>query len=143
MKIVDVNILVYVVNRDAVQHDQVREWWESTINSDEVIGIPWIAMLGFLRLITHPRLNPTPMTSEDAVAKAETWMGLPQVRIIQETENHWSVLRELLVATGTAGNLTTDAHLAAIAISQGATLVSCDADFGRYKHLRWENPLHA
>ena len=70
-------------------------------------------------------------------------MGLPQIKIIQETENHWAVLRELVETTGMAGNLTTDAHLAAMAISQGAVLVSCDADFARFKHLRRENPLHA
>ncbi len=46
----------------------------------------------------------------------------------------------LLEATGTAGNLTTDAHLAALAISHGATLASCDAGFGRFRHLRWEDP---
>lgn len=143
MKIVDVNILLYVVNSDAPQHELVRNWWESSINSDEAIGIPWIALLGFLRLATNSRLNPKPLTSDDAVAKVETWIGLPQVKIIQESEKQWAVLKDLLLTTSTAGNLTTDAHLAAMAIAQGATLVSCDADFARYKHLRWENPLHA
>jgi len=143
MKIVDVNILLYVVNRDAFQHEPVLAWWESSINGDEAIGIPWVSLSGFLRLATHPRINPTPLTSDDAIAKIESWMSLPQIKIIQESESHWSVLRELLATSGTAGNLTTDAHLAAMAISQGATLVSCDADFARYKHLRWENPLHA
>ena len=46
----------------------------------------------------------------------------------------------LLDRTGTAGNLTSDAHLAALAISLGATLVSCDADLGRFPALRWVNP---
>ncbi len=35
----------------------------------------------------------------------------------------------------------TDAHLAALAISHGAALISCDNDFMRFKGLRWENPL--
>jgi predicted nucleic acid-binding protein len=46
-----------------------------------------------------------------------------------------------LFAVGTGGSLTTDAHLAALAISHNATLVSCDTDFARFKRLRWENPL--
>jgi predicted nucleic acid-binding protein len=47
----------------------------------------------------------------------------------------------LFSEAGTAGNLATDAHLAALAISHAAILMSCDSDFGRFKGLRWENPL--
>jgi len=42
---------------------------------------------------------------------------------------------------GTGGNLTTDAHLAALAIEHGAELCSCDADFSRFAGLRWLDPL--
>ena len=57
------------------------------------------------------------------------------------TLKEWDVMRSLLEESGTAGNLTTDAHLAALAISHGAILISCDSDFMRFKSLRWENPL--
>jgi predicted nucleic acid-binding protein len=63
------------------------------------------------------------------------------VRIVREKEDHWETFRRLLTDSGTAGNLTTDAHLAALAITHDATLVSADADFGRYPQLRWKNPL--
>jgi predicted nucleic acid-binding protein len=46
-----------------------------------------------------------------------------------------------LSEVGAAGNLTTDAHLATLAISHGAILISCDSDFARFKGLRWENPI--
>ncbi len=69
------------------------------------------------------------------------WLSLPSVSVVREGDDHWRVLRELLIETGTAGNLTSDPHLAAIAISRGATLVSCDSDFGRFRGLRWEIPL--
>ena len=36
------------------------------------------------------------------------------------------------------GNLTTDAHLAALAIEHDATLVSFDRDFERFAGLRFE-----
>lgn len=39
------------------------------------------------------------------------------------------------------GSLVSDAHLAALAIEHGLTLCSTDADFARFPHLRWENPL--
>ena len=61
--------------------------------------------------------------------------------MVRELDNHWEVLRSLLAETGTAGNLTIDAHLAALAICHAAVLVSCDGDFARFRGLRWENPL--
>jgi predicted nucleic acid-binding protein len=45
-------------------------------------------------------------------------------------------LRSLLEPVGTAGNLTSDAHLAALAIEHGAELVSFDRDFNRFERLR-------
>ncbi len=61
--------------------------------------------------------------------------------VVHEREQHWDMLRSLLEEAGMAGNLTTDAHLAALAISHGAILISCGNDFMRFKGLRWENPL--
>ena len=49
--------------------------------------------------------------------------------------------RRALEPLGVAGNLVTDAHLAALAIEHGAILESSDHDFGRFAGLRWEDPL--
>lgn len=141
MKIVDVNVLLYVVNRDAAQHEKTLQWWESAIAAEEAIGIPWLSLLGFIRIATRFRMTPTPLTVKEATAKVATWLALPNIVLLHESEDHWNVLRRLFEELGAAGNLTTDLHFAAMAISQGATLVSCDADFGRIRRLRWENPL--
>jgi predicted nucleic acid-binding protein len=76
-----------------------------------------------------------------ALELVETWLAHPNIRIVAEADNHWEILRTLLTEAGTAGNLSSDAHLAALAISRGAVLVSCDSDFSRFRQLRWENPL--
>jgi uncharacterized protein len=47
----------------------------------------------------------------------------------------------LLKRLGTAANLTTDAHLAALAIDRGLILHTTDADFARFPGLKWRNPL--
>ena len=60
--------------------------------------------------------------------------------MVREKDEHWDVLRSLLDEAGMSANLTTDAHLAALAITHGAVLVSCDTDFARFRGLRWENP---
>jgi hypothetical protein len=63
------------------------------------------------------------------------------VEFLHPTDRHSAVLRELLSPLGTAGNLTSDAHLAALAIEHGAELCSCDTDFARFGGVRWTDPL--
>ncbi len=140
MKLVDLNVLIYAVNRDSPLQEPVRSWWERVLSADEPVGLAWIVLLGFLRLATNARVFARPLTASQAIDQVEEWLVHPNVRLVRETDGHWRILKELLDQAGTAGNLTTDAHLAALAISHGATLASCDAGFGRFRHLRWENP---
>jgi uncharacterized protein len=46
------------------------------------------------------------------------------------------ILGRLLKSTGSAGNLTTDAHLAALAIEHGAVVLTFDRDFARFEGVR-------
>jgi toxin-antitoxin system PIN domain toxin len=140
VKIVDLNVLLYAVNENAVHHRTALRWWHSATNGGEPIGFPWTVLLGFLRLSTNPAVFSRPLEPESAIRKVDSWLSLPVARLVREKDEHWEILRRLLAETGTAGNLTTDAHLAALAISHGAVLVSSDNDFSRFKGLRWENP---
>jgi len=141
VKLVDLNVLLYVVNDDSPRHRAALDWWNAALSADETLGLPWVVLLGFLRISTNSRAFPRPLDADDAIAKLDTWLALENVRVVRERDNHWEVLRSLVSETGTAGNLTTDAHLAALAIAHAAVLVSCDSDFARFKGLRWENPL--
>lgn len=141
MKVVDLNVLLYAVNRDAVHHRAALHWWQRAVDGDEPIGLPWVVLLGFLRIATNPAAFPRAFDVDTAVAMVGEWLSLEATRLVLEKDEHWDVLRSLLLEAGTAGNLTTDAHLAALAITHGALLVSFDADFARFKGLRWENPL--
>lgn len=141
MKIVDLNVVLYAVNSDAQHHQGIRAWWESALSDDETVGLPWVVLLGFLRLATSARIFLRPLAPATAAAKLDAWLAHDNVRVIREKDNHWEQLKALLHHSGTAGNLTTDAHLAALALTHDAVLVSCDNDFARFKGLRWENPL--
>lgn len=141
MKIVDLNVLLYAVNENAVHHRAALRWWEKAINGQEPVGLPWIVLLGFLRLSVNPAVFPHPLDADTALRKVGTWLALESTRLVREKDEHWDILRPLLADSGTAGNLTTDAHLAALAISHGAVLVSFDNDFSRFKGLRWESPI--
>jgi len=47
----------------------------------------------------------------------------------------------LLRTSGTAANLTSDAHVAALAIELGAPIYSTDNDFRRFRGVQHINPL--
>jgi toxin-antitoxin system PIN domain toxin len=141
VKLVDLNVLLYAVNRDSAHHEVIRRWWEDAINGDEPLGLAWVVLLGFLRLATHPVVFPPPLDAGQATDRVDAWLAHPNVKIVRATDEQWRLLKIQLDETGAAGNLTTDAHLASLAIAHGATLVSCDTDFGRFAKLRWENPL--
>jgi hypothetical protein len=141
MLVVDLNLLLYATNRDAADHPSARVWWESTLSADEAVGLPWLVLLGFLRISTHRRILPSPLTWEQAAGVVDGWLEQPVTRVLHPSERHWGILKQLLGPVGAAGNLTSDAHLAALAIEHGATLYSSDRDFGRFPHLKWRNPL--
>jgi len=142
MKLVDLNLLIYAVNRDAPHHDAARRWWESCLSGEEPIALAWVVILGFLRITTNERIMPKPLSSEEAIESVDSWLKQLNMRVLSPTERHWDIFRQIIAPLGSAGNLTTDAHLAALAIEHGATLYSTDIDFSRFQMLQWTNPLN-
>jgi len=141
MLIPDINILIHAYNSDSPSHACARSWWETTLRQSRPVGMPWATTLGFIRIMTHRGILENPMRVPDALGRASKWLEHPRVQILTPGERHAEILFDLLIRLGTAGNLTTDAHLAALAIEYQAELVSTDADFARFPGLRWFNPL--
>jgi toxin-antitoxin system PIN domain toxin len=137
----DVNLLVYAYNRDARQHAAARAWWEGLLTSTESVALPWAVSSGFIRLMTHPTVLLRPLDPSRAVAHVRAWLDRPNVEILDPGPRHLELLGRLLDELGVGGNLTTDAHLAALAIEHQCELHSNDADFGRFSGLRWRDPL--
>jgi len=139
--VADLNLLLYATNADAPQHPPARAWWHACLQGEEAVGLAWTVVLGFLRIATSARVFARPISVEQALEAVQSWLEHPHVQPLEPTDRHWEVLRELLADVGTAGDLTMDAHLAALAIEHGARLHSTDADFGRFRHVRWSNPI--
>lgn len=136
----DVNVLVHAHNSDSGVHEQARQWWDQCLVGTEGVGLAWIVILGFVRITTHPRVLLRPLPVADVLDRVESWLRLPHVHIPQPSNRHFSGLRVNLEAIGTAGNMTTDAHLATLAMQRGYVLYTTDADFMRFEGLRWVNP---
>jgi toxin-antitoxin system PIN domain toxin len=137
----DINLLIHAYNTESRVHVQARAWWEKVLNDTRPVGLAWVAVLGFIRIATHPQILSNPMPVAVACSHARAWLSQPYVGIIDPGARHGEIVFGLLESLGSAGNLTTDAHLAALAIEHQAELHSTDADFSRFSGLRWINPL--
>jgi toxin-antitoxin system PIN domain toxin len=141
MFVVDVNLLIYAVNADAAEHTTVKAWLEKQINSGTPIGMPWVALLGFIRLSINHKVLSQPLTLDQALDQVSDWLSLPNVSTLEPGIDHLSNFAATCQAVKAGPNLITDAHLAAIVQEHRATMASCDTDFGRFPDLAWVNPL--
>ncbi len=139
----DVNVLVHAHNVHSPQHPILKAWWRSVLANSRSIGLPWITMLGFLRITTNRSIFKEPLPVATAVRGMRAWLAFPNVQILSPGDQHAEILFELLEHLGTGGDLTTDAHLAALAIEHRAEIATTDADFARFRGLRWFNPTEA
>ena len=143
MKLTDVNLLLYAVDSSSPRYAAAREWLESQLSGVETFGFPVAVLLAFVRLSTQPRIFSRPLAPAEAFDVVEGWLAQPCATMVSPGDRHLFLVRELLEPLGAAGNLVSDAHLAALAIEHGAELCSADTDFARFRRLRWSNPLAA
>lgn len=141
MIIPDINLLIYAYNEEESSHLAAVDWWKSLLGGSETVGMPWVAISGFIRITTHPRILGSPLHVEVAVKTTRQWLTSNSVQIINPGRKFDDLFFNLLETLGVGGNLTTDAQLAALAIEYQAELHSCDNDFNRFPGLRWRNPL--
>lgn len=129
---VDANVLLYAVDTSSSHHERSLTWLEHALAGAEAVGFSWVVLLAFIRVGTNPSIFPNTMSVNEATGQVQAWLGAPAAVVINPTTRHAELLRGLLAEAGAAGNLTTDAHLAALAIEHGADLVSFDRDFARF-----------
>lgn len=136
----DVNTLLHSVNRSAIEHATALKALRVGFDDPRGVAFAWSALLAVLRLSTMRGIFPRPLSVEQALRVVENWLRHPRAQVVHPGERHAEILGRLLRSVGTAGNLTSDAHLAALAVEHGATVVSFDRDFARFDGVRWILP---
>jgi uncharacterized protein len=139
MILVDANLLIYASAPETPQHDAAREWLDDHLNGPARVGLPWPSLVAFMRIASNPKLF-TGASLAHARSQVHAWLELPGTWVPSPTEEHPRIFSELLESES-SHRLVPDAHLAALALEHGLILCSSDGDFGRFKQLRWENPL--
>jgi uncharacterized protein len=141
--LIDANLLLYAHLLRAEQHGNARAWLDWQLNEPVRVGLPWLCLLAFVRISTNPRLHAVAETTEGACSQVETWLARENVWVPEPGPLHAEILFRLLRTIGARGNLTSDAHIAALAIEHGLTICTTDTDFARFPDVRWMNPLTA
>ena len=141
MILVDANIPLYAEDSRSEHHGAIRTWWDTQLCGSETVGLCWPVLTAFLRIGTNPRILRRPLTLREATARVQSWLNQPCVRVIQPGDQHWPIFQRMLNEGRATANLVSDAHLAALAVEHNCTLCSTDADFARFKSLKWMNPL--
>lgn len=143
MILVDANILLYAEDALSPNHEAAREWWDAQLSGSEPVALCWPVLTAFIRIGTNARLHRHPLLLSEAVDRVQSWLDQPCVSVIHPTETHWLALQRMLVSGKATGNLVSDAHLAALAVEHHCVLCSTDADFARFRGLKWKNPLES
>jgi uncharacterized protein len=139
--VLDANILLYAYDSASSEHAMARNWVERTFSDGTPLGLPWQTVSAFLRVMTNPKLPGERFTPEEAVHLVDQWLDQPNVRLLAPGEDHWPLLRQMIVDGQARGPLISDAQLAALTIEYGGVLHTTDRDFARFPGLRWLNPL--
>jgi uncharacterized protein len=139
--VLDANILLYAYDNASSKHAKARAWVEDVFSQAEPIALPWQTVGAFLRIMTNTRLRGERFSLEEAVQVVDRWLEQPNVRLLVPAEDHWLLLRRMIIEGQAPGALVSDAQLAALTMEYGGTLHTTDRDFARFPGLRWENPL--
>jgi toxin-antitoxin system PIN domain toxin len=142
--LVDVNLLVDATMTGARDHAAARSWLQDRLNATAKVGLPWVAITGFIRVAGQPRAWERPLPVAVALDVVASWLSQPCAWIPEPGPRHLELLGGLLGPQPSV-RLVTDAHLAAIAIEHGLELCSRDRDFARWADvgLRSRDPLAA
>lgn len=137
----DVNVLVYAHRPDERTHPAYRSWLEAAVTDPEPLLLSVLVAVAFVRIVTNPRIYADPTPLAVALATIDRISRHPGCVVVGPGAGHLESVARLCQATGAAGKQVADAQHAAIAIAEGATWVTRDADFGRYQRhgLRWEH----
>ncbi|MBV8195353.1 MAG: PIN domain-containing protein [Candidatus Dormibacteraeota bacterium] len=140
MTVVDLNVLLYAINSDDRYHARAHAWLEGALNGSTTLALPWLVIVGFLRLSTHPAAMRQPLSAERALGYIGEWLARRSTTVVDPTTRHMQLLGDLLREAGTAGNRVNDAHLAALALEHGASITSFDRDFLRFRGVKLNVP---
>jgi toxin-antitoxin system PIN domain toxin len=142
--LLDSNILLYSKMNGMPQHEVVAAWLVQTLSDGgNTVAVCETSVLSFLRISTNSKVFDPPLTYKEAIIFVRSLLSHRDVQFFGSSVQHFSDLTAFMQKHKFSGNLVMDAHLAVLAISTGAVLVTCDRDFKKIPYLKVLDPLAA
>jgi uncharacterized protein len=140
--LIDTNILLYAANEDAEEHRAAVTFLRAAADS----GSRWFLAEGivyeFLRVATHSRVFPRPLSWLEALEFLHPFFAHPDITILSAAENHWRLLSDLSTLVRPAGNLFFDVRTVVLMREHGIRRIfTADTDFLQFPDIEVINPL--
>lgn len=130
----DLNLWLALADPDHAHHSRARRYWDTEAAPE--LAFCRVTMLGFLRLLTNPRvMHGDPLSPVEAWDAYRAFAALPEVCFLGEaslaelTFTEWTSRRDF------AAHRWMDAWIAATAHAHAARVVSFDGDFRAFPQL--------
>jgi hypothetical protein len=137
----DVNVLIYAFYENVDEHPAYARWLNQARRDGEDLLYPDSVLLGFLRIVTSPRIYAQPAPLGQALAFTTALLRGRHSRTVEDHESVWSAFDRLVAGDAQIrGTMVPDAYLAAVAISHKARLATRDRGFSRFPGLKWFDP---
>ncbi len=140
---VDTNVLVHAIDSRSPNHERCLQiMLGADPDSERGIALPWSVIYEFIRLVTHPRTFPQPISTIQAWEIVERLLASSHVRTMSAGPGHPAAAARMLAAPGIRGNLVHDAHIAAVLAEHGVRRIyTFDQDFRRFPGVEVVDPL--
>ena len=140
MLVVDVNVLLYALDRDSPRHATCLKWLERAGAALEPVGVSSQTTAAVLRIATQPGMASRVMSPAAVIDFLEDVRNLPAVGAVEPGPGHWPVFAKLVLQHDLRRGDLTDGWLAALALELGAKLVTTDGGFARFRGLHVIDP---
>ncbi|MCK6556908.1 PIN domain-containing protein [Candidatus Binatia bacterium] len=143
--VIDTNLFLYAANSDADEHRRARDFLARVGGSRD----PWYVTDGilyeFLRVSTHPKVFPKPLTWREGIAFLQPLIDADNIHVINSGDPHWKLLSEVLAEiTHPSGNLFFDVRTAVLMREHGVRRIyTTDTDFLQFSRIEVVNPLRS
>lgn len=137
----DVNVFLYAFRLDSTQHPAYSEWLKQVMVGHEPVGVSELVLSAVVRLATNHRVFREPSRVEVVLDFCRAMRTAPAAVPLRPGARHWDIFDRLCIEVGATGNDVPDAYHAALAVENGATLITNDRGYARFSSLRWRSPF--
>lgn len=139
---VDSNVLVYATHTASPFHERALALVEHLVAGPSLAYLLWPAVVGYLRIVTHPAILGTPLTSDEAMSNVGALLAPAHIRVAGEGDDFWESFLRVAADVKPRGQLVPDAHLVALMREHGVTTIwTNDRDFRMFRGITVKDPF--